>query len=44
LISARSVGHVVEIEMDYARRAYGDYNELLASVSGIFASLARDTV
>lgn len=42
LLSAKSMEQAIEIQTNYAKRAYDDYMQQLTKLGGMYANLARD--
>lgn len=42
LVSAKSVEQAVEIQTNFAKRAYDDYMHQLSKIGGMYSSLAKD--
>jgi hypothetical protein len=43
LVSAKSVEQAVEIQTNFAKRAYEDYMQQITKIGGMYSSLAKDS-
>ena len=41
LMASKSVGHAVEIQTSYAKRAYDDYMQQVTKIGGMYAKMAK---
>jgi len=41
LMASKSVGHAVEIQTIYAKRAYDDYMQQMTKIGGMYANMAK---
>lgn len=42
LMASKSVGHAIEIQASYAKRAYDDYEQQVTKIGGMYANIASD--
>ncbi|MEE9366437.1 MAG: phasin family protein [Dehalococcoidales bacterium] len=41
LMGSKSVGHAIEIQTSYAKRAYDDYMQQVTKIGGMYAKMAK---